>query len=366
MSDPTPPARSDGDVSRLSRGYVAIIVAAVSFVALTCVAFLVPVPYVTMRPGPAFDTLGEIDGSPMFTFGEDVQTYDTEGVLDFTTVSVTRANGRVFLADAVGAYFSRDVAVVPRDVVYPDGESADESREQGAAQLTSSKDSSRAAGLRAAGFEVPETPQVVDVVEDGASADLLEPEDLILTAEGEDVQTSTDVVDAIGAVTPGDEVTLRISRDGEERSVDLTTQPSPDDPERPLIGITIGTAYDFPVEIENNLGDQVGGPSAGSMFALAIYDRLTPGPLTGGLTVAGTGEVAGDGTVGQIGGIRQKMAGAAADGATVFLVPAENCAEASRGDDHDMTLVSVEDLDDAIEALETLADDPEATVPTCR
>lgn len=367
MTDPSVlPAGEAEAARRRSRGYAAVVVAAISFVALLCVAYLVPAPYVTMRPGPAFDTLGEFDGSPMITFGDDVETYDSDGALDFTTVSVTSADNQLRFGEVVWAYMSRDVSVVPRESVYPEGETADQSKEQGAAQLTSSKDTSRAAALRAAGYEVPETPKVVDVVEDGASVDVLESDDLILAVDGAPVTSAEEVQSAVRAGEPGDEVEVEISRDGEEQSVRITTQPSPDDPELPLIGITVGTAYDFPVEIENNVGDQVGGPSAGTMFALAIYDRLTPGSLTGGERVAGSGEIAGDGTVSSIGGIRQKMAGAASDGATIFLVPEDNCAEAATGDDHGMTLVEVETLDGAIDALTTLADDPEAEVPTCQ
>jgi PDZ domain-containing protein len=102
------------------------------------------------------------------------------------------------------------------------------------------------------------------------------------------------------------------------------------------------------------------------MFALAIYDRLTPGSLTGGREVAGTGEITPDGTVGPIGGIRQKIAGAADDGAKVFLVPAANCAEAAGGDDHGLRLVKVSKLDDAIDTLEALAKNPKASVPQCQ
>lgn len=366
MPDPTPSAPHDEEATRSSRSYVALVVATVTLVALTCVAFLVPVPYVTMRPGPAYDTLGEIGGTAMFTFGDDVTTYPTDGVLDFTTVSVTRSSTNLTFLEAARAYFTDDVNVVPRDIVYPDGETDEQARQAGAAQLTSSKDTSRAAGLRAAGFEVPETPVVAGLVEDGASVGLLEPDDEIRTVDGDPVDTSGDVVDTVGRVEPGDVVSVGVVRDGEQQTVDVTTKADPQDADRPLIGITIGTTYDFPVEIENNLGDQVGGPSAGTMFALAIYDRLTPGSLTGGRTIAGSGSITGDGEVGPIGGIRQKMAGAAADGAEIFLVPAANCDEAASGDDHGLTLVSVETLDGAIEALDALADDPEATVPACR
>jgi PDZ domain-containing protein len=131
------------------------------------------------------------------------------------------------------------------------------------------------------------------------------------------------------------------------------------------VGVSLGTVYDFPIDVENNVGDEVGGPSAGTMFALAIYDRLTPGSLTGGRTVAGTGTMSPDGTVGPIGGVRQKIAGAAAAGAKVFLVPDANCAEAAQGSDHGMTLVRVATFDEAVKELTALAKDPDARVRTC-
>ena len=157
----------DPSLARLGRRYTTLLVAGVSLVALTCVAFLLPAPYVTMRPGPAFDTFGEIGGQRMFTFGEDVTTYPVDGALDFTTVSVTRADTRLNLGDVVSAFFEPDVAVVPRDVVYPEGETAQASRDEGQAQLTSSKDSSLVVALRAAGYTVGEEPEVVDVADDG-------------------------------------------------------------------------------------------------------------------------------------------------------------------------------------------------------
>ena len=127
-------------------------------------------------------------------------------------------------------------------------------------------------------------------------------------------------------------MSLAITRGSTERTVDVTTKADRTDPTVPRIGITLGTKYDFPITIDNNVGREVGGPSAGAMFALAIYDRLTPGSLTGGRKIAGTGEISAEGVVGSIGGIQQKIAGAAAAGATIFLVPDANCAEAIDGD----------------------------------
>ena len=129
--------------------------------------------------------------------------------------------------------------------------------------------------------------------------------------------------------------------------------------------IGIGIGYDFPITVKNNVGEDVGGPSAGTMFALAMYDELTRESLTGGEVIAGTGTIADDGTVGPIGGIQQKIAGAAAADATIFFTPSCNCAEAADGDDHGLKLVEVSTFDDAVESLETLADDPDAEVPLC-
>jgi PDZ domain-containing protein len=344
-----------------------MLTAALSVIVLSCVAFLVPVPYVTMKPGPAFNTLGEFEGKPMFTFGGDVKTYDdTKGTLDFTTVSVSREESRLSIFDAVSTYFSDDTAVVPKSFVYRDGESQKQSDAEGAAQLTSSKDNSRVAALRAAGYTVPEIPLVKSVDKNGAAAGTLHKDDEILAVDGTTMTTAEQVVRAVGKLDPGDTVTLKVRRKGETRSYDIVTRPDAKDPKKPRVGVGLGSRFDYPVKITNNVGSTIGGPSAGTMFALAIYDRLTPGPLTGGLRVAGTGEISPEGVVGPIGGIRQKIAGAAHDDVEVFLVPADNCAEALDGDDHGLTLVKISTLKGAIDALKKLADDPKAEVPRCR
>ncbi|MGH3670280.1 MAG: S16 family serine protease, partial [Pseudonocardiaceae bacterium] len=98
----------------------------------------------------------------------------------------------------------------------------------------------------------------------------------------------------------------------------------------------------------------VGGPSAGLMFALAIVDKLTPGALAGNIFVAGTGTIVPAGQVGSIGGIPLKMISAREAGATVFLVPAGNCAEAVQHVPAGLRLVRVNTLTDAVHALDQL------------
>lgn len=343
-----------------------MVVASLSLIALSCVAFLVPVPYVTLRPGPAFDTLGDFNGEPMFTFGKGVKTYPTKGTLRFTTVSVTRAQSNVSLAEAVEAYFSDDTAVVPRSFLYRKDQSPSDAKKEGQAQLASSKDSSRVAALRAAGYTVPEVATIDSVNADGAAQGVLRKGDILRSVDGRPTPTARSVVDAIERVEPGDTVDIGYTRDGVKKSVEIVTRPDATNKELPRIGVAVRSRFEFPITITNHVGNQVGGPSAGSMFALAIYDRLTPGALTGGLDIAGTGEITADGTFGPIGGIRQKIAGAAEDGAEVFLVPSDNCADAVKGGDHGMRLVKVSTLKAAIGSLEALAKSASASVPTCR
>ncbi|MEV7397165.1 PDZ domain-containing protein [Aeromicrobium sp. NPDC092404] len=353
------------DPSKLSARYTTMVVATLSLIVLSCLAWMVPVPYVRLQPGPAYDTLGEFNGKPMFTFGDGVKTYPTSGSLDFTTVRVGGPEQNLSLVEAVAAYFDGDKAVVPKDLIYPDNETQEESTAESAAQLSGSKDSSRVAALRAAGYTVTGRPSVAGVVKDGASAKVLKPGDVFTAVDGSKVTTPDQVVKAVGTHEPGEVVRMTVERKGRSLQVPVTTRADPEDKSIPRVGITIGVTYTYPIKIDNNVGRTVGGPSAGTMFALAIYDKLTPGSLTGGNKIAGTGEMTPEGTVGPIGGIRQKIAGAADGGATIFLVPAANCAEATDGDDHGLQLVKISELDDAISSLEALAKDAHAKVPTC-
>lgn len=348
----------------MSRRYTTLVVAALLAVALGCVAFLLPVPYVTMKPGPTVDTLGSHNDEQVISFGKDVQTYDTTGSLLLTTVSVTRADSRLNLAEAFASYFDPDDAVVPRDMVYPEGRSAEQAEEVTAAQMAGSKQASEAAALRLAGYEVDSTVTVVDVDGNGPAAGRVKSGDAILAVDGEKIGEPQDAVEAIGSLEPGTTVELRIRRDGSTRTLSVETGPSSDDKEQARVGVTLSSEFDFPIAVENSIGGKIGGPSAGSVFALAIYDKLTRGDLTGGASVAGTGEITGEGDVLPIGGIQQKIAGADAAGADVFLVPSRNCADVAE-DDFDLELLEVDDLDQAVSSLEALAEDPDAKVPTC-
>jgi PDZ domain-containing protein len=323
-----------------------------------------------MRPGPTFNTLGEFDGKPMLAFGRGTKTYKDGGTINFTTVLVSGVDARVTLFDAMAGYFTEDTAVVPRNLLYREGESSKQSKQESQQQLTSSKDSSTVAALRAAGYTVPEQAIVAAIVKKAPAVGKLHVGDEVVEAAGRKVASAQAVVKAVATKKPGDNVTVVVRRKGTLRSVTMKTVADPADRKKPRIGVLLASKFTYPIKVSNQVGTRIGGPSAGGMFALAIYDRLTPGSLTGGKHIAGTGEIKPDGTIGPIGGIRQKMAGAANEGATIFLVPSANCADAAGAADddgrvHGMRLVRITKLKDAIASLQALASDPKATIPGC-
>lgn len=340
-------------------------VAAILLVALVSVAILRPAPYVTMKPGQTVDTLGETDKGPIIEFGPKAKTYDTTGQLRMTTVSVTSPDSNVNLIQAVQAWFNSETALVPRDLVYPPDQSVEEAEEETHLEMTGSQASAQIAGLTEAGYDVDEVVQVMGVAPDGPADGELKPGDRLTEVDGKPVDTSDSAVDVIRDRKPGDTVTLKIERDGDVRTVEVTTEPSPDDKSVPIVGVEVSMTGDFPFTIKYNVDPAIGGPSAGAMFALAIYDKLTPGPLTDGHVVAGTGEINSEGRVGSIGGVQQKIVAAREAGADLFLVPKENCGEAVEADVEGVELVEMGTLHQAVTSLESLADDPEADVPNC-
>jgi len=355
-----------------SRRYISLLVGALSLVTLASVTLLLPVPYVVMSPSAAFNTLGEFDGREMITFPKGVKTYEATGALDFTTVLISRPGAHVSLADAMIAHFSAGSEVVRRRSIYPEGESAQDSAATSRLLFKSAQDAAEVAALRAMDRRVPTVPAVYLVEKSFPAYGKLRVGDLIRVADGRKNLTVSQFVQIVRAKKPGQSVAIRYERKGKPGTVTVATRRDPKPPHHARIGISPVEMYEpgKAMKINFHTGSRIGGSSAGMMFALAIYDRLTPGSLTGGKHIAGTGTIKVDGTVGPIGGIRQKLIGAASGGATVFLVPAKNCADAmldadQRGRAYGMQMVRVTRLKDAIVALEALGKDPKARVPTC-
>lgn len=348
----------------MSRRTLASLLAAGLLAVFVVLAASAPVPYVTVSPGPTLDVLGEQNGDPIVQVAGH-ETYPVEGEMRLTTVSVSNPDRKVSLVEAIGAWLRDDVAVLPYEAMYPERNTAEEERTQSQAQMVSSQDTAVAAALTELGYELGSYAVITGVSADGPSDGKLKARDRIVELGGEEIDDVQEVFDAIAEYEPGDEVPVTVRRGGAERRFDIETVAAEDDPERPLIGVLVGTGYDFPFDVQLALDDSIGGPSAGLMFALSVYDTLTPGPLTGGDVVAGTGSITPAGEIGPIGGVRQKIAAAEEAGAELFLVPPDNCASAVHDPVEGIELVRADDLHSAIEALETYNDDPSADLPRC-
>ena len=334
----------------MSRRTLTLLLAGLLAVGLTATAAVARVPYVALEPGPMYNTLGEFGGEDVIQIsGRD--TFPTDGHLDLTTVGV---RSRLTLVEAIGGWFASDLAVVPREVVFPPGRTDEQVNEQNVQAMRSSQDTATTAALQALG--VPSTTEVVvRAVNDGAPAEgELEPGDVLTSVDGRKVTSSKDLAARISARTPGDPVRIGYLRDGKAGEATLTTaRATVDGDERAVIGVATGERQDFPVDVTITL-KSVGGPSAGLMFALGIIDKLGPESLTDGNYIAGTGTIAADGTVGPIGGISQKLLAAEQKGADAFLVPAGNCAEALASAPDGLRLLRAATLDEALEGLEAL------------
>ena len=321
---------------------------------------VLPSPYVIERPGPVFDTLGTVtvDGDEVALIEIPTEpTFDTEGSLSLLTVNVfgNRDQPPTWF-EVIGAWLDPSQAVVPVDAVFPEGVSTEDRREQSRIDMENSQQEAIAAALRAIGEPYESQLVVVEAVADGPSDGTLRSDDIIVAVNDEPVRDVTALRAAIAANGTDDPVSIDIVRAGSDRTVEVTPELSEGDERVPVIGVLIAGEYVFPFEVNIEL-QNVGGPSAGMMFALGIIDKLTPDSLAGGEDIAGTGTIAADGTVGPIGGIVQKMYGAVDAGAEWFLAPIANCTEVVGNVPGDLEVFAVATLDDAIEVLQTIADD---------
>jgi PDZ domain-containing protein len=315
--------------------------------ALGLLGALATVPYVALRPGPTFDTLSVVAGKTVVDI-KGTQTYPTSGHLNMTTVSVV---DNVTLYTALALWASGHSALVPRDEIFPPALSEQQVEKQNQQMFRDSESNAKAAALRYLGY--PTTVVAGQVVAGGAASGKLVAGDRLLAIDGRELRTAQQTVDQLAGSHPGQLVQLRFQRGGSPPQEVAITLGTGAQPGRGYLGIGLTERPEVPFTITITLAD-VGGPSAGLMFALAIVDKLTPGALTGNTFVAGTGEIATDGQVGPIGGIPLKMLRAREAGASVFMVPTENCAEAAQRAPDGLRLVRVSTLTDAVHALDEI------------
>lgn len=315
---------------------------------IAAVGSIVPAPVVALGPGPTFDTLGDVAGKPVVS-AQGLRTYPTSGHLNMTTVGVT---DRITAFQALGMWFSSDHQLAPRSALYPPDKSDQQVSAANQLDFESSVANAEAAALSY--LKIPVRVIVGSLTDGSPSAGVLAAGDQLLSVAGRPVGSVPALLDTLRTAAPGRPVTLGVKRgDDPARQVTVTPAPYPGDPARAFLGITPATAPAAGERLSITLGD-VGGPSAGLLFTLALVDKLTPGELTGGRFVAGTGTITADGKVGPISGIRFKMLKAAEVGAQTFLVPADNCLEAAGDAPPGLQLVRVGTLGDAVGALDTL------------
>ena len=338
---------------------------------LIAVAVFVPVPFASYHPGPTFDVLGETDGQEIIQVSG-AKTYRDDGEIRMTTVSVSQEGVEKNIFEVMGDWIDPDSAVYPYDIVHPPGTTKEQEEVQGQVQMVSSQDNAIAAALRELDYEVTPALEVLSITPGTPADGALAVRDIFVSVDGvpitADEAGQEALLDAIQGAEDGQKLELRGAprRQGGDRPGGAPRRsPTRTATTRRQIGIQLGLGFIFPFSVTVNIADNIGGPSAGLMFALSIYDTLTPGSLTGGQEIAGTGELDSEGIVGPIGGIQQKIAAARETGAELFLVPAANCADALGANNGDMRLVRATTFEETLDAVETWVEDEDADLPSC-
>jgi PDZ domain-containing protein len=344
----------------MSRRSLTLLLASVAAAAAIAISLLVPVPYVILGPGPTLNTLGkDSSGQPLITISGH-PSYPTTGNLNMVTVSYQGGPGaNLSIFTALAAWLNPDEAVVPSSELFTPGQSQQQTQQQNAQQMTGSQQTATAAALTELHIKYGTFVTVVQAESGYPAYGVLKAGDVIKTVDGQAVTGQAQLQTLIRAHPAGSTLTVTITRNGAAHQVKVGTKESAG---APVMGVQIAEQYNFPFTVKISVGD-IGGPSAGMMFALGIIDKLTTMDLTGGTFIAGTGEIEAGGTVDPIGGIQQKMVAARQAGATVFLAPAANCADTKGAVPTGLRVVKVATLDQAVSYLEAIkAGRP---VPSC-
>ena len=348
------PSPQDRRRRRLRR--TAAVGAVLVVVALIVAVFTVPINVVIEAPGPTWNVLDNGSSS-------------SQDVLRMTTVSVSGCPGYpVTTADLVAAWFSADKRIVDRNEVCPQDQSAEQVEETGKAQMTASQDSAVIAALVETGKAGAMHLTVTEVAEQQTSTEVQAGDVLeTITPEGGQATTITSfsqLRDLMTTIAEGTRVTLGVRRGDQQVAAALTTIAPQEGTTGSLLGLSLKISVDSKVDATFGLSD-VGGPSAGMMFALGVVDEITPGALTGGKDISGTGTIDINGQVGPIGGIQQKMAGARKAGSTYFLAPASNCDEVKGHEPKGMQVFAVGTLHEAVTATEAIASGDTSGLASC-
>lgn len=323
------------------------------FTSLVLVAFFIPTPYVLLSPGTPQNIL---NGAITITGAE---VFPTTGKMAVTSVMVTNPDSYMTGFDILYGWARGEQAVLPRVEIYPENESAEESIQQGAADMQASQVSATTAALTLLGYK-GEIKLIVNSVNESTDAfNKLKAGDQLLEIDGQQLTSTTQLLDFLKGKKPGEVITLKIKRElavqksSGELNEELTVKVklSARDDNSAFIGIIVEMVQNFPISVKIKLAE-TGGPSGGLIFALGIIEKLQGENLTRGRNIAGTGTISDTGEVGPIGGITEKIIGAKKDGVEIFLAPIENCLDISTPDLFDgIKVVPVATLTEALAVL---------------
>lgn len=354
----------------MSQRTIAGLLALPTVVALLVCALVLPLPYTIYSPGETVDLLGMNRGQPIVTVGKGgPRIYRDGGQLRMVTVQVTVRSHHPRLFEMLAAWANGDDAVYPLSYAYPDDQGTSQTdHKAGTQQMTSAQDIAEQVAISATGVQVFHGVIVGSVSAGAPAAAALKVGDVITSVGGTPITNPQSLKTSIAALPAGQPVEFAIIRSGKAKTVRITPAKL-DGKTRIGIGGPDGgdlmSTVSLPYSVKVNIPQEITGPSAGLMMALTIYDELTPGSLTGGAAVAGTGTIDQSGDVGEIGGIQQKIPGAKNDGAQLFLVPAGNCPDVTNTDHGSMRLAKVTTFADALKVVQAWSKDHNAPLPSC-
>ncbi|MFQ1001549.1 PDZ domain-containing protein [Modestobacter sp. SSW1-42] len=328
----------------MSRRSTVLVTGTVLLLLFGVLGAVLPVPYVAQVPGPTYNTLGDINGTPIITV-TGREPNDTSGNLNLTTVGIPQ--GSLNLVRAVQGWLDGEVTVVPREQVYPSGKSVQETQAENRQAFLTSEQSARGAALAELGYPVQVVVQ--GLPEGSPSAGRLEDGDAVVAVDGTPTPTQDALLAALQAIPPSTAVQVDYTRMGVAGTATVTTGAAQEG-DGSALGIQVLETPYAPFDVSIQV-DDVGGPSAGLMLSLGIIDMVGDTDLTEGAVIAGTGTIDATGAVGPIGGIPLKLVSARDIGAVLFLVPAANCAEALANAQPGLPMAKVATLDDALTAL---------------
>lgn len=342
----------------MTRRTYTLVAGIVLLVALIVGASQLPTQYAAMGPGVTFNTLGKDTDGKQVVDVSGRSTNKTSGNLNMTTVSEL---DHLDILSAIRGWFSSDEAVVPREVLFPPDQTTKQIQQQDAQDFVQSQDSALSAALSY--LHYPNKVVVVGFADKSPAKGALALGDAIEKVNGQPVNNLDALEAEMGKVQPGIAVSVTYQRGTKTATSKVTTtNPAKKGQKGAAFGISVAFEPYAPFNVTFNLKD-IGGPSAGLMFALGLLDKIGKVDLTGGKFIAGTGTIDPNGAVGPIGGIPLKMIGARRAGATIFLVPSGNCGEAKAHHPSGLRLVKVTSLSTAVNALKTL--NSGGNPPTC-